>query len=210
MPQCSLLPRTLEIFHRLRISTPLWRSEAPSIPWPGKKTASRSPARGCERMDHSAGQKLAAHGLLLIQFRQSTVACVNHLRNSNEAILKRSCFGMDVLQHLNIALELFGDENRLNDRTCILDLGPIQFISSCPAALSRMPPVVRLEPNFLWSSLSSAAARRFRSPAQDGDDQDFGEISFITCSYGVTIRHGRGRNDEVVRPHRDFLCRELR
>ena len=32
---------------------------------------------------------------------------------------------MDVLQHLNIALELFGDENRLNDRTCILDLGPI-------------------------------------------------------------------------------------
>lgn len=104
---------------------------------------------------------------------------------------------MDVLQHLNIALELFGDENKLNDRTCILDLGPIQLIS-CPAALSRMLPVV------------NAAPERFRSPAQDGETRNFGETSFITCGYGVTIRHGRGRNDEVVRPHRNFLCRELR
>jgi hypothetical protein len=108
-------------------------------------------------------------------------------------------------------VKAFVDKNRLNDRTCILDLGPISIISP-PAALSwAAATCFGSKLNFLWSSLSDAdAPNGFRSPAQDGETRNFGKTSFITCSNGVAIRHGGGGDDEVVRPYRDLLCCELR
>jgi hypothetical protein len=108
-------------------------------------------------------------------------------------------------------VKAFGDENRLNDRTCIF--GPWSntdhFSPSCSFVAAATCFGSKL--NFLWSSLSDAdAPNGFRSPAQGGETRNFGKTSFITCSNGVAIRHGGGGDDEVVRPYRDLLCCELR